>query len=319
MTAAVMGMALLGVVLVAPRVVRLDEAPPALAAATWFSALVARAGLTIVAAAGVIVAVPSTSLFETVSGWCWHTILPVIAAHLGFNGHSLADAAILLPTLLLAVSTVSVGFGLWRAARRVARLLKCGFGPGPRDSIIIRDGTVVVAAAGLRRPRVVVSAGALAALDDAELYASLEHERGHIVHRHRWAMLVGTLCRAIGWFIPGGRAALSELAFHLERDADRFAIDHHHEPRTLASAICKAAAGGSLGVPPATSLAGSGVVRRVSQLLGDGPTRAGSSRLSRVIAAVTVASALILMAAVPPTTWAALQSGGTVAVPDCPH
>lgn len=57
--------------------------------------------------------------------------------------------------------------------------------PDPRESLLLADATVLVAAAGLRKPRVVVSAGALLNLDHEELAASLDDEYGHIVRRHR--------------------------------------------------------------------------------------------------------------------------------------
>lgn len=91
-----------------------------------------------------------------------------------------------LPAVALALSALSVVFGLWRAARSVKALLASRkIGPGPRDSIVVEDGGLLVAVAGLRRPRVLISAGA--AFDDEELGASLEHEHGHIQRRHRFA------------------------------------------------------------------------------------------------------------------------------------
>jgi len=61
---------------------------------------------------------------------------------------------------------------------------------------------VLVAAAGLRKPRVVVSAGALLNLDDEELAASLDHEHGHIVRRHRYVLVAAELCRALARLFP---------------------------------------------------------------------------------------------------------------------
>jgi Zn-dependent protease with chaperone function len=138
---------------------------------------------------------------------------------------------------------------------------------------------MLVAAAGLVRPRVLVSAGALLALDDDELDASLDHERGHIARGHRYVMLVCELARALGRFIPGTRTAARELLFHLERDADRFALSRRHDPTALASAICKAA----LHRPPqglTLALGGGNVVtRRVVQLLDAAPLRRPSIAL----------------------------------------
>ena len=74
---------------------------------------------------------------------------------------------------------------------------------------------VIVAAAGIRAPRVVVSAGALTTLDDAELEAGLQHEWGHVLRRHRFLSLLGQGCRAVSRFLPGGERALASLQLHL--------------------------------------------------------------------------------------------------------
>jgi len=77
-------------------------------------------------------------------------------------------------------------------------------------------------------------------LDDEELAASLEHERGHVARRHRFALVIAEVCRASARALPGTRHAVAELIFHLERDADRLVVDRLHDPAALASAICKA-------------------------------------------------------------------------------
>ncbi|MEJ7893279.1 MAG: M56 family metallopeptidase [Solirubrobacteraceae bacterium] len=319
--AAVAATALL-VLLAAPRLLRLDEAPPVLAAAVFMSALLVRAAISVVAAAAMMIAVAATDLFEAVSRWCWHAVLPVLTQHFTFNGHAVADAAFFLPGFLLMASAFSVAFGIARAARGVRRLFASGVGSGPSNCLIIGGKTVFVAAAGLRRPRIVVSAGALTALDDDELYASLEHEKGHIARRHRWVLLLGELCRSIGRLVPGGRTTLAELSFHLERDADRFAIARYHEPHALASAICKAAESGSAATPTATSLAGAGagagVVRRVSQLLTGMPQR-GTSTTARIGGVVSITLTVLVLAAVPPTTMAAVRSSAALPAFGCPH
>lgn len=293
--------------LAAPHVIRLDEAPPPVAATIWLAALLLRAATTAVAITFVVIVAPATGVVHALTHWCWHAVLPLLATHLGFGGHSVADAAIVFPIVILSLSVLSVGFGLIRATQRVSRLVAAGLGPGPSDSIIVVDADVVVAAAGLRRPRVVVSAGALTVFDDAELYASLDHEHGHIDRRHRWVLVIGDVARALGRFVPGARIALAELAFHLERDADRYALAHRHAPLALASAICKAAQGAQQGTAPAAALGGSGVVRRVSQLLEDKPL-ARSSGATRALAGMMLALVVAVSVAVPPATMAAVRS-----------
>ncbi|MGI8624039.1 MAG: M56 family metallopeptidase, partial [Solirubrobacteraceae bacterium] len=293
----------LAAALAAPHLVGLDAAPPTLAAAIWLSALLLRAATTVVVIAFLVIVVPATGVFDALSHWCWHTVVPLVTTHLGLNGHSVVDAAMLFPAVVLAFSAVSVAFGLFKAARKVKSILRDGLGPGPSDSLIITDGTVVVAAAGLRHPRVIVSAGALTVLDDAELYASLDHEHGHIDHRHRWILVLGELSRALGRFVPGAHTALAELTFHLERDADRYALSRRHAPRDLASAICKAAQGGLWSVTPASGLCGAGVVWRVSQLWGDDAASA-SPAAARALAAAMVTIVIAVFAAVPSATMA---------------
>lgn len=241
----------------APHVLRLDAAPPALAAGVWLCALLLRAVGSLLAAVSLELFVPVTRAYDPLSHVC----------ALGVSGHSLGDAALALPAFVLAGSMIAALLQLMYAARAVARLTTVGNGPG--GSLLVADGELLVAAAGLRHPRVLVSAGALLALDDDELEASLEHERGHIARRHRYVLVVSELARSLGRFVPGTRAAARELLFHLERDADRFAL-RRHSPTALASAICKAA----LHEPPrgVMALGGAGVVsRRVRQLLDTAP------------------------------------------------
>ena len=298
-----------------PHVLRLQHAPPGPAAVVWLAALVLRALTAVFAAIAIILVLPTTRLFDLVTHWCWHAVVPVVTTHLGLDGHELGDAALILPALLLTASLIWVAFGLWRAARAVARLLqRAAVGAGPRGSVIVGDGDVVVAAAGLRHPRVLVSAGALTSFDDEELAASLDHERGHIERHHRYILVAAELCRALGRFLPGTRSAARELAFHLERDADRFAITRQHSPFALASAICKAAQGGP--VPPmATALGGRGVTGRVRELLEGAHSLPGRRVLGlRALATGMVALCIAMSAALPAATVAAFDGGSASSV-----
>jgi beta-lactamase regulating signal transducer with metallopeptidase domain len=153
--------------------------------------------------------------------------------------------------------------------------------------------------AGLRRPRVVVSAGALLALDDEELRAGLEHERGHIALRHRYLLHAGELARAVARFVPGTAAAARELTFSLERHADAYAVARQHDPAVLASAICKTAQA-QFAAPPAFALGGGVVVRRARLLLETGArcpaprTPLGLVALAPIMVALVAASAIAL-------------------------
>jgi Zn-dependent protease with chaperone function len=182
-------------------------------------------------------------------------------------------------------------------------------GPGPDDSLVLADRDVLIAAAGMRAPRIVVSAGALLLLDDAELAASLEHERGHIARRHRYVLLLGELCGALACPLPGTRAAGRELLFHIERDADHYAI-RDHDPTVLASAICKAAQANALGAF-AAALGGGVVSRRVRQLLKLPPrSRAAHKVPLQALAAAMVALAMLSASSLPSAAHTTYHEAG---------
>jgi hypothetical protein len=281
--------ALVAGAILAPHRLRLERAPAGFAAAIWLSALLLRALASLAVVVAVEVYVPTTGWLEPLSDWCLNADGTIL------SGHGAIDVVLALPALILAGSLIAVIVGLYRASRRVQALLREHVvGPGPGESVVVADGAMLVAVAGLRRPRLVISAGALVALDDAELLASLDHERGHIALRHRYLLVAGELARAVARFLPGTRAAARELLFSLERDADRYALDRRHDPAVLASAICKAAQGSA--APPALALGG-GVVARRARLLLEGATpgaHLGLIALAPVMVALVAASAIAL-------------------------
>lgn len=302
-----------------PHGLRLARSAPATAAALWTVSLALRALTTLFLVLYLAFSLPQTSIFAALTHWCWHTVLPLLAAHLGLDGHKLGDAATVLPGLAVMVSLLSVALGVFRAARSVRRLLaRNSLGPGPSDSVIVRGPDVMLAAAGLARPRVVVSAGALIALDDEELAAGLAHERGHISRRHRFLLVFAELCRGLGRVVPGAGRASRELAFQLERDADQWALRRRHDRYALASVICKAAQ--PIDTAAVTSLGGAGVTERLRQLIHDPPARrrgAGALVLN-LVAATLVGGTLFVAALVPSTALAgAQQLGGTQQVRHC--
>lgn len=280
--------------LVVPHLLGQSRLPPGTGIALWLAVLSLRAVVALAAAAMAVLFLPATDLFQLLTHWCVHTVMPLFATHLGFDGRELGDTAVLVPALVLAVSLLSAGFGIWRGARAVRRWLRgSSLGPGPRASLIVGGSDVVVVAAGLRAPRVVVSAGTLLRLDDDELAAGLEHERGHIARRHRFISLLGQLLYGVSRLLPGSARALELMRFHLERDADEFAVRRTGDPLALASAICKAAAGPAPPAGPALArLGGSGVPERLELLID--ADAGGPSPLATTLARTLATGAAIL-------------------------
>lgn len=283
-----------------PHILPLSTSSPGIAATIWLSTLALRALTVVFLALYLVVFFPNTEVFNAITHWCWHTVLPLLATHLGLDGHSIGDAAVIVPPFVLAFSVVSVGVGVFRAARAVhAMLLRSSIGQGPRDSLIVGGAEVLLAAAGIARPRVLVSAGALTALDDDELAAGLDHERAHIVRKHRFVLVFAEMLRAFARFLPGTRSTSAELRFHLERDADRWAIARSHDPRALASAICKAATSRAPAAPGLALLSGHGhATRRVDELMEPTSRRPGRLVTGCLAAVATVMVCFTLTVAV---------------------
>lgn len=314
--------AISGLLVVAPHRLALAEAPPRAAVAVWFMALCLRALVVVYAGIFLVLVLPTTATFQVVTHWCWHTAIPLVTDHFGLSGHSIGDVTLLAPVLALSASTLWVCFGLYRAGRMVSLWVRrTSIGPGPQRSTIVGAQDVVVAAAGLRRPRVIVSAGALTAFDDEELAASLAHEHGHIARGHRFILVAAAICRALGRILPGSRTAMQHLVFHLERDADRWAVDRRHDPSALASAICKAATSRPMDSIALMGLGGAGgVTNRVIELLG--PTPHDDSRAHPRLRALAVSmflTVVVMIVAMPAAAAASLdQAVAAQAVRHCP-
>ena len=264
-----------------PHVLPLRRADPVTACLLWGAALALRALLVVGAVAAALLLLHPARLLEAAEQWSCapkHRIGAHAAAALG--------GIALTASFLYALARVA------QAALAVRRLVRNPLGAGPAGSLIVGGDGVVLAAAGLWRPRLLVSAGALTQLDDAELRVAIAHEQAHIRRGHRWALLYAEACRVLGRPLPGTARAVHELRLHIERDADRSAVRDRPERLALASAIVKAAA-----VPAAQAgmvlLAGDGAVARVRELL-DAEDVSGSTRLLARAAAVLV----LLVAAV---------------------
>jgi hypothetical protein len=292
-----------------PHVLRLERAAPVTAAGLWLSSLGLRAVAGVLGVVYLLFFLPRTNVFEALTHWCLHVALPLISDELAIEGHGVGDAVLYLPGVVLAVSLVALCLSAARGARAARRLVEsAALGDGPRDTVIVGGPEVAFAVAGIARPRIVVSAGALARLDDDELQAALDHEQAHILRRHRYVMLLALGLRAIGRLVPGSGQAIHELAFQLERDADRCALRRSDDRLALASAICKAAGVDVPNPQPATArLVGGGVGERLRELLDEPPPHRPTPALN-ALAAAMVACTLLVSALVPA---AAVAGAGT--------
>lgn len=295
--------------IVSPHLLPLRRVAPVTGAAIWIGALALRALVVVGAAIFALVYLPQTGVFAAIADWCLHGVLPVLTTHLGLSGHTLADAALILPALALTASALWIGFGMVRAALALRRRLSERYlRKGPLGSTVVAEPGIVVAVTGVGQTRVVISEDALGAFDEAELRASLAHEWAHVRRRHRPVLALGALLASLGRLLPGTRHAQRELGLCLERDADQAAVRATRDPLALASAICKAAQAPALG---AVALGGQGqLTARLDHLVDDVP--APSARLRRLaagLAALSCSLALLLAVSIP--AWSLSPAGPT--------
>lgn len=286
--------------LIGPHLIPRTQLRPVAGITLWSSVMIFRAVAAGCASLLFLVYFPASQLFALLNGWCLHVVIPLAAEHLGLSGHQVGDAASLAPASAIVASAALAAVGIWRAAHAVSRWLRRSIiGPGPHDSLLISGPGVIVAVAGMRAPRVVVSAEAIAELDEAELVAGLQHEWGHVRRLHRVVTLGASLMLAISRFIPGGSSAFRELTFHLERDADRYAVGATGNPLALASAICKVADSAEVGLRSAAfELGGDGrTCDRLRLLLAGGAFdgRMTHHAAAGMLALATLAATFALM------------------------
>jgi Zn-dependent protease with chaperone function len=166
------------------------------------------------------------------------------------GSHLPAATALIVPTALIAGwirATVNLSLQLWRT-RRHLRLLSPLVSPMPRrlkrlsKELGIDGPTVFVASdrafafcGGYWQPRVWVSAGLLAHLDEEELAAVLRHEAHHLRQRDPLRLLVVRTLREVLFFLPVVRYLSGCYEVEQEISADRAA----GEMLPLASALHK--------------------------------------------------------------------------------
>lgn len=156
----------------------------------------------------------------------WHVTANASSHHVTLLGERLGYPAANLDALIVLVlavpSLIAIVLVLTRAAREVLaaatrrRLLEGCSAGSVSGARLIEDERPLAFCAGLLRPRVYVSTGAVALLDERALIAVLEHERHHARRRDPLRLAAGRVLAGSLFFVPG----LRELARHQQTLAE---------------------------------------------------------------------------------------------------
>lgn len=219
------------------------------------------------------------------------------AALAGRYGSVVQNGVVLLAVLVvlsMGVLGLRIGSSLFRARRdshrhsNAARMLGLHEVIAPGAVVLDAPERVVYCVAG-RPVTIVVTRGALAVLDDAQLEAVLAHERAHLVG---WHHLLVAISRALATALPRLRlftTGAAEIARLVEMRADDAAARSHGK-RTVAGALL--ALSGVPALPaPALGATAVGVVERVERLL----IPAGRARVTASQLALPLGLGLLLL------------------------
>jgi Peptidase family M48 len=271
---------------------------PLLAIVTYLAA-----GWSVIAAlglAGLTLAVHATALGGGLSdliGACVHRLQATYGTP---GGATVAGLGLTLAGAVLA-RTVLTATAHFRAARRqalqhaqTARLV--GHPEPTLGAVLVEHAQPAVYCVAGRQPTVILTTGAVQALDPSQLDAVLAHERAHLTGRHHRLLAMARIGREVLPFVPLMRDAEEQVARLVELHADD-AATRARDPQLLATALVVLATGAS----PASALAAGATdsVQRIHRLLGPGePLGRVRRRLLRV-AAVAFAVTPVLLALTP--------------------
>jgi Zn-dependent protease with chaperone function len=271
---------------------------PLLAMVTYLAA-----GWSVVAAlglAGLTLAVHTTALGGGLSHLIGACVLRLRATYATPGGAMVAGLGLTLAGAVVARTALTAMTHLRAAGRQAlqhAQTARLVGRPEPALGATLVDHPQPAAycVAG-RHPTVVLTTGAVQALDADQLAAVLAHERAHLTGRHHRLIAMARIGRQVLPFVPLMRDADTQVARLAEMHADD-AATRTCEPAPLATALVILAAGAS--PAPALAAAATDAVQRIQRMLRPAePLGRTRRRLLRTTAAA-LALAPVLLALAP--------------------
>jgi Zn-dependent protease with chaperone function len=271
-------------------------------AAEW-SVLVA------VGLAGLTLAVHATALGGGLSHLIGACVRRLRALYATPGGATAAEFGLILAGAVLA-RTVLAAAGQFRVAGRqalrhahTARL--AGHDEPGLGAVVVEHPQPAAYCVAGRCPTVIVTTGAVAALNSGQLDAVLAHERAHLAGRHHALKALARIGCQVLPFLPLLRDAEAQVARLAELHADDAAL-HVATPQALATALVVLATPAQATPAPALAAAATDAVQRIHRLLG--PTEPLGRLRRHLLRATTATLALtpVLVALTPAVAALAL-------------
>ena len=241
---------------------------PLLAIFTYLTAswsVVAALGL-----AGLTLAVHATALGGGLSHLIGACVLRLRATYATPGGAAVAGLGLALAGGLAArtmVTAVTQLRATGRQALRHAETARLVGVPEPAlGAVLVEHSQPAAYCVAGRHPTVVLTTGALQALDPGQLDAVLAHERAHLAGHHHRLLAMARIGRQVLPFMPLMRDADAQVARLVELRADD-AATRAHDPGRLAAALVVLATATATSPAPALGAAVTDTVQRIHRLL----------------------------------------------------
>jgi Zn-dependent protease with chaperone function len=269
---------------------------PLLAIVTYLAAewsIIAALGL-----AGLTLAVHATALGGGLSHLIGACVLRLRATYGTPGGATVAGLGLTLSGAVVARTALTATTYLrvtGRQALRHVQTARLVGQPAPAlGAVLVEHSQPAAYCVAGRHPTVILTTGAVRALDPGQLDAVLAHERAHLTGRHHRLLAVARIGRQVLPFLPLMRDAEGQVARLVELHADD-AATRARDPRLLATALVLLATAGS----PASALAAGATdsVQRIHRLLGpcEPLGRARRQLLRATAAALALTPALLAL------------------------
>ncbi|MGG1519494.1 M56 family metallopeptidase [Paenibacillus oryzisoli] len=120
-----------------------------------------------------------------------------------------------------------------------SRSIAAVYGLRPEQMRIIRHASPLAMTVGLWRPRIVLSTGLIAMLEESELHAVIEHEKCHLRYRDPLGIFLLTVLSKAMIYIPMFTWMARKYPILIELRADKYAIGQMAQSADLGSALLK--------------------------------------------------------------------------------
>jgi Zn-dependent protease with chaperone function len=269
---------------------------PLLAIVTYLSAawsVVAALGL-----AGLTLAIHATALAGGLSQLIGACVLRLRDAYATPGGAAVAGLGLTLAAAVAARTAVAAVTHLRAVRRHALRHAEAARLAGHREpalgAVLVDHAQPAAYCVAGPHPTVIVTTGAVQALDPGQLDAVLAHERAHLAYRHHRLLAIARIGCQVLPFIPLTRDTATQTARLIEMHADDAAAGGR-DAEVLATALVALASAGTASPAPGLAAAATDAVQRIQRLLGPAePLGRGRRQLLRAGAAALALTPVLL-------------------------